>query len=81
MMEIQDDKLQQRIIKLRKKQNQMKQSPSRSNIGADSVFGATGMDPESQFQFSSPLTCARNSRRYLNTDRKGRFIDDADIAH
>lgn len=58
----------------------MKQSPSKSNLAGDSVFGNNAFDPDSMYQFYSPLTCARNSRRYLNTDRKGRFIDDGDIA-
>ena len=46
------------------------------------MFGAgVGADCEMmQYSFYSPLTCARNSRRYLNTDRRGNFADEGDIA-
>ena len=74
MMEIQEDKLQQRILKLRKKQNNGQQQDQRS---AYSPGGEQSqMEAPQSPSFLSPLTCARNSRRYLNSDKRGTLFDD-----
>ena len=73
MMEIQEDKLQQRILKLRKKQN----NGGRNNsIGAYSGGGDQSQMEPSSPTFLSPLTCTRNSRRYLYSDKRGNLYDD-----
>ena len=78
-MEIQEDKLQQRILRLRKKQNTVKKSPSKSGIGG--VDGSNELQHDTAYSFLSPLTCTKNSKRYLKTDKKGRPIDDDDMTH
>ena len=35
-------------------------------------------DKDQTYSFLSPLTCTRNSKRYLRTDKKGRPLDDDD---
>ena len=69
-MEIQEDKLQQRILKLRKKKITSvtaKQTPQkRQNHDADEeasvVFAGS---PQIMQTFASPLKCTHNSRQYL----------------
>ena len=45
-------------------------------------MGGGGIDVNSDqegYSFLSPLTCTRNSKRYLRTDKKGNPIDDEDM--
>lgn len=54
----------------------MKKSPSKSTIGG----GVDVSTDDPGYSFLSPLTCTRNSKRYLRTDKKGRPIDDEPIS-
>ena len=80
-MEIQEDKLQQGILRLRKKQitsQTAKHTPQKkatsfyaSNQEADDessvIFGGVGGSPYPAQTFSSPLKCTRNSVTYLES--------------
>ena len=44
---------------------------------AGTEFG--GAEDNNAYSFLTPLTCARNSKRYLNLDKKGNPVDDDDI--
>ena len=37
---------------------------------------AAANELEMQYSYLSPLKCARNSKRYLHTDKKGNPFDD-----
>ena len=81
MMEIHEDKLQQRIKRLRGKKNVGSPRGKTRGHAQNSQFDIAQQELEAQYSYLSPLKCARNSKKYLHTDKKGNpFVDPDDLA-